>query len=356
MSELDKCEKYLDRVRELIELDLPWEKIVDKTVVISGATGMVGKMLIDVLIERCKVVAIGRNEKKARERLGKYFDQTNFEFIEADVGSEVPKLKQADYILHLASATHPKQYATEPIGTITANVLGLKSLLDIAVKLKTERFLFASSVEIYGENRGDVKEFDEKYMGYIDCNTLRAGYPESKRVGEALCQAYGAQHNLSFTIARLARVFGPTMLMNDTKASSQFIKNALNNEDIILKSKGEQEYSYLYVADAVKGILYVLLCGESGEAYNVADEKFNVKLKDFAEVCAKIVGRKVIYDLPSEVEAKGFSKATKALMNSRKIQGLGFKVKGEFSDAVQETIEICRSLIYQKQDYHKKDN
>ena len=351
MADLLRNEKYLERVKQLAELELPWEKLAGKRVVISGATGMIGKMLIDALMCKnvkggtgCEVIAIGRDKEKAKMRLGEYFGDDDFDFIEADVNDGGVEVGNVDYVLHLASATHPRQYAIEPISTIMANVVGLDNLLKVAAEKEKCRFLFASSVEIYGENRGDVGEFDEKYLGYIDCNTLRAGYPEGKRVGEALCQAYRTQYGLDFVTVRLARVFGPTMLISDSKASSQFVKNAMDGEDIVLKSKGEQEYSYLYVADAVKGILYVLLCGKSSEAYNVADEKFNVRLRDFAKECAEVAGRKVIYDLPSELEAEGFSKATKALMNSEKIRQLGFRVNSRFEECVRETIEILKEI------------
>ncbi|MBR3172496.1 NAD-dependent epimerase/dehydratase family protein [Candidatus Saccharibacteria bacterium] len=342
-------DRYVKRLNKLIELDLPWKKLMGKTVVISGATGMIGKMLVDVLMHEnineklnCRVVTVGRNKEKAEERFGDYLKREDFKFIEANINREQIEIDGVDFILHLASPTHPKQYATEPISTIMTNVVGLDNMLKIAVKNEESRFLFASSVEIYGENRGDVNEFDEKYLGYIDCNTLRAGYSEGKRLGEALCQAYKTQYNLDFVTVRLARVFGPTMLATDSKASSQFIMNAVKKEDIVLKSEGQQEYSFLYVADAVKGILYVLLKGKSGEVYNVADKKFNIKLRDFAMTCAEIAEKKVVFELPSEVEKRGFSKATKALMKSGKIKELGFRVNDELKKSVKETVEILR--------------
>ena len=123
------------------------------------------------------------------------------------------------------------------------------------------RFLLAFSNEMYGENRGDVEFYDEDYCGYIKCNTLRAGYPESKRCSEALCQAYKQQKGLDVVIARLTRSYGPTMNMSDTKAVSQFIKRGVAGEDIILKSEGTQYFSYTYMSDAVSGLLWVLLTG-----------------------------------------------------------------------------------------------
>lgn len=344
-----KDDKYRKRLETIVAEEIGWKKLKNKTIVVSGATGMIGKMLIDVLLLKnelnhinCKIVAVGRNKEKARKRFGEAFRRDDFEFIETNINQDVSQIKKADYILHLASATHPKQYATEPVETVITNVIGLNNLLKKTVELRAERFLFTSSVEIYGENRGGVEKFNEEDMGYINCNTLRAGYPEGKRVGEALCQAYKEQYGLNFVVARLARVFGPTMLTADSKASSQFIKNVLQNEDIVLKSNGLQKYSYLYVADAVRGILYVLLNGESGEAYNVADDEFNVTLKRFAEICAEIARKKVVFNIPSEDESKGFSRATVALMGSDKIRGIGFRVSNKLKDCIVETIEIIK--------------
>ena len=170
-----------------------------------------------------------------------------------------PALPTMDYCIHLASSTHPVQYATDPIGTITANIIGTRNLLEFASSHGCKRFAFASSNEIYGENRGDTELFKEDYCGYIDCNTMRAGYPESKRCGEALCQAYIRQKNMDIVIPRLTRSYGPTLLSSDTKALTQFLHKGLAGEDIVLKSEGTQYYSYTYVADAVSGLLTVLL-------------------------------------------------------------------------------------------------
>lgn len=140
--------------------------------------------------------------------------------------------------MHAASNTHPRAYSTDPIGTITANVQGTYQLLEYAVNHQCERFFFFSSVEVYGENRKDVDKFDESYLGYIDCNTVRAGYPESKRLGESLCNAFFAQKGQDFIIGRFSRVYGPTMSDEDSKAIAQFIKKAVAGEDIVLKSVG----------------------------------------------------------------------------------------------------------------------
>ncbi|WP_029322893.1 NAD-dependent epimerase/dehydratase family protein [Butyrivibrio sp. AE3004] len=351
MNLLDN-ELYKDDIKQVATLELPWEKLDGKTVMLSGATGLIGSFLIDALLYRnkhigknTKVVALGRSKERIYNRFGLDGDTEYFEAYAQDVNDDISdELKQvsADYILHLASNTHPLQYSTDPIGTIITNIIGLKNMLDLADSKKAERFVFASSVEVYGENKGDTERFSEDYLGYIDCNTLRAGYPESKRAGEALCQAYIKQKDMDIVIARLSRTYGPSMLKSDTKAISQFIKKGVDKEDIVLKSKGNQLYSYSYVADAVSALLYCLLFGKNGEAYNIADPASDITLKDMAEIVAEYAGKKVVFELPDETEAAGYSKATKAMLDSFKIKTLGWKAEYDIKKGLTRTIDILR--------------
>lgn len=344
--------QYQEDIKYVANLDLPWDKLKNKSIMISGATGLIGSMLIDVIMMKnlkglnCIVYALGRSKTKMFNRFEYCFDNSYFNFIEYDVNKklEMNSILKIDYILHLASNTHPMQYATDPIGTITTNIIGVQNLLDFAVEHKTTRFAFASSNEIYGENRGDVEKFDEKYCGYIDCNTTRAGYPESKRCGEALCQAYVAQKGLDIVIPRLTRTYGPTLLKTDTKALSQFIHKGVAAEDIVLKSEGNQYYSYLYVMDSVSGLLTVLLKGKCGEAYNIADEASDVTLKDLAKIIADYVDKNVIFELPDVVESAGYSKATKARLDSAKLNKLEWKARYDINTGLRRTIDILKLI------------
>ena len=385
-------ELYQNDLRSVTALELPWEELDGRRIMISGATGMIGSTLIDVLMKRNRengadvyVTALGRNEEKAKERFAEYWEDAHFRFVKCDINrrediynalrsaddisgvaagvsgssAEAPGASgvgsdqhdkntdgvlDADYVFHAASNTHPVAYANDPIGTVVTNIIGLNNLLDYASGHGCRRFLFASSNEIYGENRGDAELFDEKYCGYIDCNTMRAGYPESKRAGESLCQAYIRQKGLDVVIPRFTRSFGPALLKTDTKALSQFLHKGVSGEDIILKSEGAQFFSYTYVCDAVSGLLYCLLKGECGEAYNIADVSCDITLRDLAKIIADYVGRQVVFDLPDKVESAGFSKATKARLDSTKLQRLGWKAQFDMKTGLEHTIEILRSL------------
>ncbi len=327
------------------------ERLSGKTILLSGATGMIGKCIIDILMQynnecpedqQIHITALSRNAESAKQRMKEHWTKDTLRYISCDINAEVPECGRADYIIHAASNTHPQQYAQDAVGTIASNVIGTKNLLDYAVSHQAERFCFLSSVEIYGENRGDTERFKEDYLGYIDCNTLRAGYPESKRTGESLCNAYARAQQMDFVIPRLSRVYGPTMLLSDSKAIAQFIKKAAAGEDIVLKSAGTQLYSYTYAVDAAIGILTVLCKGENGEAYNISDTESEVTLRDIAEWLAEDNGVKVIFDLPDAVEQAGYSTATKALLDTDKITRLGWKPQTHMREGLRKTVDSLR--------------
>lgn len=341
---------YKKQIEEIVKKDKLWACFSDVTILLSGATGMIGKCMVDIIMLRnelfdskIRVIALSRNREKAEKRFAEYMGNPYFEYVSCDVNNQIPECGSVDYIIHAASNTHPKQYSGDPIGTITANVFGTKNLLDYAVTHQAKRFCFVSSVEIYGENRGDVDKFNESYLGYLDCNTLRAGYPESKRLGETLCNAYGESYGLSFVITRLSRTYGPTMLDTDSKAIAQFIKKAAAGQDIVLKSEGNQKYSYSFVTDAAAAILYVMAYGRNGEAYNVADRDSDIELRDLASILAHVAGKQVVFELPEEQERKGYSTATKAMLDASKLEKLGWKAMVHLPEGLRRTVETVRN-------------
>lgn len=309
-----------------------------KSVLVTGATGLIGVHLIDalMLLGGVKVYAVGRNKEKASTRLGEYLGRSEFVFIEQDVCQQFPDDIEADYIIPLASNTHPLAYSRFPVETVQTNIMGLTNALNLA-KNNGGMVLFPSTVEIYGNSR-DNKPFRENDTGELDLSTARSCYTESKRVGEALCQSYFSEYGVQVKIVRLSRVFGPTMLESDTKASSQFVKKAVAGEDIVLKSKGDQLFSYIYVSDAVAMLLHVMLHGKIGGIYNISNELCDVQLKDFAEICAKCVKKNVVFELPAEDESRGYSIAKNAVLDNGLLKSLGFVPKYGIKDAIERTI------------------
>ncbi len=311
-----------------------------KRILITGATGLIGLQMIDalMLLGEVTVYAVGRSREKAKSRLGEYYDNPNFVFIEQDILNPFPLNLFVDYIIPCASNTHPLAYSRYPIETILINVKGAEHALELASRCKAE-VLYPSSVEVYGNARSE-DILNENYTGNLNLTSHRSCYPESKRVSEALCQSYLEEKGVVVKIVRLSRIFGPTMIESDSKASSQFIKKALAGDDIVLKSKGDQFFSYTYVADAVAAMLYVMIHGDNGNAYNISNRACNVHLKEFAQICSEFNGKDVVYNLPSVTEQKGFSNATQSVLANDKLISIGFKPIYSLRDAIFRTCEI----------------
>ena len=347
-----KHEIYKADVNAASNENLDWNKLAGKNLLLTGATGLIGTMIVDVLMKKNRdenlnvtIYAAGRNEQIAAQRFADYTGDKNFHFVKMNVNEPITQNFSADFIIHAASNSQNKLFSSDPVNTIMANILGTYNLLNYGIKHKLERFLFTSSGDSYGQALNTADVFDEKYCGYIDCNTLRANYPESKRASESLCNAYISQYNMDVVIARPCRIYGGTMRLDDSKAMSEFIMNGVRGENIVLKSEGLPKFSYCYVADCVTGIFYCLLKGKCGEAYNIADSSEILSLREIAEYISGLAGTKVIFELPDAMQARGFSKAVRAILTNDKLRGLGWTPKDDTRSGVKKTIEIVKNIF-----------
>lgn len=326
-----------------------WQVFANQTFFISGAAGLIGSYIVWLLMSASKKYSLGlrvfacdRNGKLLNER---FSQETEGIIVKVPIDVCVDEVPEAhfDYIIHAASNTSPVDYATKPVDTIWTNVMGAKKLMDLAVKCKAKRFLFCSSVEAYGKNKGDTDAFKEDYSGYVDCNTVRAGYPSAKRCVEAMCNAYAVENpGFEFVTARIGRYFGPTVVPGDTKAPSQFIGNAVRGEDIVLKSAGTQLFSWGYVGDCATALLTILVKGVAGQVYNVADPN-PCQLREFAKFAAEAAGTKLKFVEQSAAERAAYSKVDKATMDVSKLQALGWAPQISIQDGVRRTINYLKN-------------
>ena len=322
--------------------------VQDKCFLVTGASGLIGSCLIDCLMyaniyqgRDFKVFALGRNAQKMKDRFQYAETRDNLHFVVDDVCCPISDDMNLDYIIHAASNADPKFYAMYPSETLLTNILGTKSVLDYAKKHTQCRILFTSTFEVYG--KVDT-ELTEDSIGVIDFHTLRNCYPYSKICAELLCQCYAEQFGVNYVIARLGGIYGPTMSPTDSKAQASFLMNAFKREDIVMKSKGEQIRSYCYVIDAVTAILAVVTKGTSNEAYNIADEKSIVTIAEFAQQVAKTGNVGIKYELPSEIERKGYSKPTDIIMRNDKLKKIGWESSYGLKKGIESTLQILNEL------------
>lgn len=339
---------YKTNIEEFIDINRKYilKELATKRFMISGAAGLIGSYLIDLLMmsnkllgTRIVVYAIDKNKELLESRFSAYKELITL--YNLNVNTDVLPDVDVDYVIHAASNTSPLDYGSKPVDTIKTNVLGADNMIQYSLKHAT-RYLCCSSVEMYGINNGDTDEFNEDYSGYIDANSLRSCYPTAKRLSETLCNAYLKENpEWQFVIARIGRIYGPTVIEGDTKAPTQFIMDAVNNRDIVIKSSGTQEFSYGYVGDCVMGLLYILTKGENGAAYNIAYPK-KVMLKDFAQAAADACDCKLSTGSFTEAEKAGYSSVTKATMCMDKLIALGWEARYDIAEGIAKTIEIIK--------------
>ncbi len=333
---------YQKDILRIFEFDLPWEKLSGANILVTGATGLIGGCMVETLMMNPKrdyhVFASGRNEERARKRFAEFADNEAFYFIQYDVMKPLDSEVRFDYIIHAASNASPNFFAQKPVEVIKSNIDGVANLMEYGLTHGMKRFLYVSSGEVYGE--GDGRMFTEDYSGYVDCTKPRSCYPSSKRAAETLCVSYAAEFGADVVIARPCHTYGPHFTEQDNRVYAQFIRNVLRGEDIVMKSTGEQFRSWCYVVDCVSALLHILLKGENGQAYNIADANSNISIRELAETIAEIGGKKVVIDMPDADEKKGFNVVSKSVYSTVKLESLGWNSKTNISNGLKHTLNL----------------
>lgn len=330
--------------KEALEKAIPEITISDGRVLVTGASGLIGSCLVDLLMlannfgRNFEVYALGRNKEKMKNRFSAFDGSTKLHFIEQDIQMTLDNCVQYDYIVHGASNADPRNYALYPAETMLTNIVGTRNVLDYCKAHPATRVIMLSSFEVYGNAYKDI--YKESDSGVIDQNMIRSCYPESKRCMELLTRCYVEEYGINALIGRLCSIYGPTMQKDDSKAHAQFIRNALRGEDIVLKSKGEQQRTYCYVIDAITGILHVLGKGTIGETYNISNEESIVTIAEVAKTVADIVGKKVVFDVPDIIEKKGFSKPQNCILDNQKLKSLKWNGKYDIKTGLKECLDI----------------
>ncbi len=269
---------------------IDWAKLRGRTILVTGINGMIGTYLVLALLLlndqdqlHIQVIGLARNLAKARQRLAALLDRPDFILLAQDLAEPLQLDRPVDVIIHAASQTGPRQFVDDPVGTIDANVIGTRHLLEWGRHHQTRQFLFLSTREIYGENSAGHAFVREDEYGPLDPTRIRSCYPESKRLGEMYCMAYRHQYQIDCRIARIAHTYGPGMTIGDGRVVGDFIKNVIDGQDIEMNSDGSGILALTYITDIIAGIFLQAL-NTTEIVCNISNDERILTVRQLAEL------------------------------------------------------------------------
>jgi UDP-glucuronate decarboxylase len=333
----------------ILSASLDWQSFAGKTVLISGANGFLPAYIVESLLflnetaqyEPVKVIALVRNKERAWDRFAFYKGRSDFCLIVQDVCFPFDVDGPVDFIIHAASQASPKYYGKDPVGTLSANVIGTKNLLELAREKKSQGFLFFSSGEVYGEVDEHAIPIREDVYGYIDPTNVRACYAESKRMGENMCVSWHHQYGVPAKIVRPFHTYGPGMSLDDGRVFADFVADVVSQRDITLKSNGFAMRPFCYIADATIGFFTVLLNGANANAYNLANPDAEISIKDLAALIAGLFperGVGIRFEIPANDGSYLKSSIVRSLPSIDKINALNWFPDTDLTTGFRRTI------------------
>ncbi len=335
----------------LLKEPLPWNMLDGKTVLVTGATGLIGCAVVNSLLYYGKgvsnpprVLALVRNPEKAQRMLGAQLEECpNLKLVLGDVTKLPPIDGPVDYIIHAASQTASKAFVQQPVETITTTVSGTQTMLELCREKGCKGMVYLSSMEVYGTHPKGQR-ITEADVGVMVPTKIRNSYPLSKQLAECLCASYAAEYGTSVRMLRLAQTFGPGVPLEDKRVFAEIARCAMTGKDMVLRTTGESAHSYLYTMDAVSAILQVLLTGKDGEAYTAANEETYCSIAEMAElICSKLSGgrSKVVFDL-GDLDKLGYPEASYLDLDTSKLQALGWKPHYDLLEMYQNMMETMK--------------
>ena len=346
MKNILESKLYLSDLQKAAVLD--FSELKNKNIFVTGCNGLICSSIVDMLLIANKnnslnlnIYLATRNIEKTKRRFEQFENQSIF-YVEYDATKPLSFDEKIDFFIHGASPASPDLFVNNPVDTMLSNFLGLKEILDKAVKCNA-RTLYVSSSEVYGKVQTSEPILEDA-CGPIDVLNSRSSYGQSKRAAETLCASYKTQYNADIVIVRPGHIYGPTASRTDNRVSSSFMYDAFDGKDLVLKSKGEQLRSYTYCVDCASAILYVLLKGESGQAYNISNPNSICSIADMAQSFAKYSGVKLRFELPADEEKKAFNPMNNSSLNSLKLEALGWKPCFSKDEGFEHSINILKEL------------
>ena len=325
-------------VREFARTFALADELANASFLITGATGLIGTSLIRCLLaldKGIRIIAPVRNKEKAMAMFGDVLDRV--EWMECDLAlCDYDHVGKVDYVIHCAAPTSSKFFVDSPVETIRVIYEATASLLNFAYRQSIKGFVYLSSLEVYGSGLPDIK-ITEDMQGYWDVMNIRSSYPVAKRAVENLCCAYASEYGVPVKIARLTQTTGSGMVKDDNRVVAQFARLAAKGEDIVLHTTGESARPYCYTTDCISALLYILLKGKNGEAYNVANDSTYISARGMAEFLRDNFNPAI--DVRVELnDNMGYAPASKLNLSTEKLRALGWQPRYDLKQLFERLI------------------
>lgn len=315
-----------------------------KTIVVTGATGLLGACMVHCLLRlnerhdlHLHVICVVRNVEKAKGMFGEERDELHYHVHDFGEREPLQLTAPVDYLVHFASPTASQYFMSNPVETMQVGVEGTRQVLEYAKENRVASLVYVSSLEVYGTVYDDAEPLTEDRQGYLDPMQARSCYPMVKRAAECMCHAYAAEYGVPVKTARLAQTFGAGVAKDDNRVFAQFARNIIQHHDIVLHTTGELSRCYCYTTDAVDAILHILLEGKDGEAYNVANDTSYISVIDMARFLCDTFGTgiKPVIELK---EGMGYSPVTKLRLCCEKLHALGWHPRYDLKEMFSRLI------------------
>ena len=327
------------------------ERLRGKTIMVSGATGLVGSAIVRSLMALndgqnadIKIVPLYRDRETYDRVYDKMSGRTDLEpqlfTADADIAFDL----QADYIIHCAGISGgSKMHLKDPVKIFDTGIGGTKQLLDYASTHNCEGFVYVSTYEIYG-GVNEEQLVAENHPCLLDPMVLRNSYAEVKRVCESMLTAYSAKYGFKVYSGRLTSTFGTGVAYNDPRFFAEFARCVVEGRNIVMKSTGGTVRNYLDVDDAASAFLYILVNGENCNAYNLTNRDNAISVRDIAKKLIALGGDKVelVFDIAEDIKALGFRKEGITVMDPSKLENLGWKPVYTFEDTLEKLLSTLR--------------
>ena len=343
-------------IEQIAKASLPWDKLKNKTLLITGANGFISYYLVTALMLRndlyqdnINVIGIVRNADKAAKKFGELAKRSDIKLMVQDICDHIQIEDSVDYVIHAASQASAFYFENDPVGTIDANLSGTSNVLKLAKEKNALSTLFISSLKVYGKVTDGSSTLKEENIGYVDQTDYKNCYAIGKRASETLCASYCKQFGMNVKIARPSYIYGPSSLEDD-RVWAQFIANVVKGESILLKSNGGAYRSFCYVVDTVTALLLIMLDGANATPYNIAADHSNTTIRNFAREAVRVFPERNLTlsfankEDEAEPDLTKFT-VTPEILDHTRLSELGWKAEITLAEGIKRSVETLEEIV-----------